>query len=909
MTRRQMAIAFLAGAVALTTLATTTAWAQNLEIGVAAAVNPQATGTPPAQQTRLLNVGINVFTNERIVTTEAGQTQMLFRDQSALTIGPNSDVVLDEFVYDPTEKTGKIVLRATKGLFRLVGGRISKQTPVQLKTPTATIGIRGGIAVVDVAASGATNAIFLFGDAMTVAAGGVTKAATRAGFTIQTTAQGGPPSDPTPATDAQIQGSLDGLEGSSDSAAAAGEEAPQDSDVAQSGLAAVGSSNDPDDVAPALATGSGGASEDTGAVDTGEVEETADKEEGTQNTSGGSGSPETTVTVSGTFKGRAKHATSPTTSGTDDTSSTLNVTSVDGTISGGVFSGSFGGNNFSANVDTSGSEFTASASANPFGTGTLSGTGFLTSDEHFIFYELTDQSDNHKVLVWAGQPFTGSLPSGASFYALQDDFVLDSKFALATSTLSGSLTPADSEGTADTAIVWGTGASGTTAISGTAQRTWGHRTMLISGQGTSQKSVIVVAGGEVQVDSSSRPFLGGGMGAMSRLGTSAIPIHTNGEVSSADDGSGNDFFGSSSPDYFVVEAADVDTSDSILSRGLVEDAAIGITETTYYPNAVALPASDTLSRRSSRDLHGYTGGALQKESSPGTLASTVAFRNLNSDPDDVDIHTSIETNKMQASIDVIDAFGSTFNSLKLDFGDHDVSAFPDDTTTSSGESAFIDDFNFGGGLETGTSTQAVDFTVSSVAQTVSNEEFFIVTADESQLSGNGFLPSGVSFCGCQYLVWGFWGGFFDLSDSSSRMVHLGNWVAGEMATHSAISALTGSATYTGHAIGTVIAGSSSPNVYQAVGEWSYTMNFSSPSSSTGHLDSFDGSDYTLGGATLAASTLSLNTFSGSISGDSNSGSFKGSFMKSSSDDAAEMGGHFQLSGTDYKASGIFTAKK
>ncbi len=285
MTKTRLGCAFLAAVLATATaLAASGAGAQNLEIGVAAAVNPQATGTPPARQTRILNVGINVFASERIVTTAAGQTQMLFRDQSALTIGPNSDVVLDEFVYDPSQKTGKIVLRATKGLFRLVGGRISKKTPVQLKTPTATIGIRGGIAVIDIAASGATDATFLFGDAMTVAAGGVTKAATRAGFVIQTSARGGPPSDPVPATDAQIQGSLAGLEGSSESAAASGEDAPQDSDVAQSGLAAVGSSNDPDDVAPT--TAASGADDDTGAVDTGAVEETADKEEGTQNSIG-----------------------------------------------------------------------------------------------------------------------------------------------------------------------------------------------------------------------------------------------------------------------------------------------------------------------------------------------------------------------------------------------------------------------------------------------------------------------------------------------------------------------------------------------------------------------------------------------------------------------------------------------
>ena len=127
--------------------------------------------------------------------------------------------------------------------------------------------------------------------------------------------------------------------------------------------------------------------------------------------------------------------------------------------------------------------------------------------------------------------------------------MLGSDFALTTSALSGGLSPTDSEATADTAIVWGTGASGSTAISGTAQRAWGHRTMLISGQGTSQKTVIVVAGGEVKLDSSSRPFLDGGMLGMARLSTSANSIHTDGDVSSADDGAGNDFLAPPVPTF------------------------------------------------------------------------------------------------------------------------------------------------------------------------------------------------------------------------------------------------------------------------------------------------------------------------------------------------------------------------
>ncbi len=51
------------------------------EIGVTAALNPNATGTPPQAAPRLLEVGVNVFANERIATTEGGQAQMLFIDE------------------------------------------------------------------------------------------------------------------------------------------------------------------------------------------------------------------------------------------------------------------------------------------------------------------------------------------------------------------------------------------------------------------------------------------------------------------------------------------------------------------------------------------------------------------------------------------------------------------------------------------------------------------------------------------------------------------------------------------------------------------------------------------------------------------------------------------------------------
>ena len=67
------------------------------------------------------------------MTTASGQVQMLFLDESALTIGPNSEIVLDEFIYDPNAETGSLILNATKGVFRVVGGKISKKNAVTLK--------------------------------------------------------------------------------------------------------------------------------------------------------------------------------------------------------------------------------------------------------------------------------------------------------------------------------------------------------------------------------------------------------------------------------------------------------------------------------------------------------------------------------------------------------------------------------------------------------------------------------------------------------------------------------------------------------------------------------------------------------------------------------------------------------
>ncbi len=854
-------------------------YAQNVEIGVTAAVNPEALGKPPAAAARVLHVGINVFSNEAVTTGVKGQTQMLFLDESALTIGPNSSVVLDEFVYDPNAKAGKIALNAVKGVFRFVGGRISKKSPVILKTPTATIGIRGGITLLNVADAGATQAIFLFGDSLTIESEGVTRQITRPGFQVSVS-PGEPPSEPAPATKEDLNQSLSALEeGGRDEEEGDGD-AVSDSDVAESGLDEEGSSNAPSDLAPTEASTL--AAVDTG-VDTTEIEDTAETDTASQTTAASN----TGLTISSTIFGRLKHATTSA-NGTDDSSSTLNLAFSDGSVSNGIFTASTTQGEFVANIAVG--SFSAESTSQPFGTATLTGTGFVANDETFGFYELTDSGDGHKVLGFGGVPVTGVPTSGTSFYALQDDFVMDSKVPFVRGSDSGSLTPPESESTADTAIVWDTSGSST------AHRAFGHRTMVISGTGTSQKSVMSLAVGEVTL-SGGLPRLDGAMLATSRLSTSGALRITDGDIAAAESGTAEFFGGGTDVNYFVIESDTDSGSDAI-------DVAVGGSDTAIFPNAIALPASDNVGTRTSKTMNGYSGGSLQVVNSSGTVTNTVVFQNETGDPNDITVKTSSTTNKITADINVKDANTSLFTFLRADFGDLDT-AFGDSSATS-GHSIFVDNQTMGAEDEEKSGVQPVTINTG----TTSDVTLGMISVTSSGEFDSGFIPSGVSVCSCSELTWGFWSGDYTLG-SNSNEIHMATWVAGEIPALSAISALSGSASYTGHAIGNVV---NSSDVYLAIGSWSYNVNFDSPSSSSGTLTSFDSGSYSMGGLTLSSGTNSMNTFSGSITGTSGTGSGKsgsllGSFMKSSTVDNANMGGHFSISGTNYKASGIFAATK
>jgi len=142
-------------------------------VGVAAAVTPQATSQPPGPPTSTLKIGKEIVYNERIDTSDSGVVQVLLLDGSTFTVGPQSSLVIDNFVYDPKRGKGALVATFSKGALRFVGGKLSKdEHGITVKTPAGMLTVRGGIFQGVVSGPNRALFAFIFGDHLSLKRGG-----------------------------------------------------------------------------------------------------------------------------------------------------------------------------------------------------------------------------------------------------------------------------------------------------------------------------------------------------------------------------------------------------------------------------------------------------------------------------------------------------------------------------------------------------------------------------------------------------------------------------------------------------------------------------------------------------------------------------------------------------------------
>jgi len=90
-------------------------------------------------------VGQPVFEGDRLRTGADGRIGATLNDETRVSLGPDSEIRLDQFQYSPAEGRLGLVLGIVRGMVAYVSGRIAKLSPdsIRLETPNAIVGIRG----------------------------------------------------------------------------------------------------------------------------------------------------------------------------------------------------------------------------------------------------------------------------------------------------------------------------------------------------------------------------------------------------------------------------------------------------------------------------------------------------------------------------------------------------------------------------------------------------------------------------------------------------------------------------------------------------------------------------------------------------------------------------------------------
>ena len=163
------------------TVPTKDVWALNRVSGPTQSSRPVPVGSPVAQvESRgeyyfLTKDGRKLTGDEankvpleegaKVVTGNDGHVRMTLPDNTTFTVGPNTDLVIDKFVYDSDKTPGQIMATMTKGVFRWVTGKTTQHDPSQMKItlPVVAVGIRGTDFEATVAPDGSGSVVLNFG--------------------------------------------------------------------------------------------------------------------------------------------------------------------------------------------------------------------------------------------------------------------------------------------------------------------------------------------------------------------------------------------------------------------------------------------------------------------------------------------------------------------------------------------------------------------------------------------------------------------------------------------------------------------------------------------------------------------------------------------------------------------------
>jgi len=129
----------LKNAIAISILLCSTSISNSQTIGTAVSVDDTVTGN----NARVLKTASSVVANEQIRSNSSGLGHFQFNDGTKMVVGPGTNIVLDNLVYNPGGSTfRKFALKSSAGAARFISGS-SDAGAYEITTPVGTLGIRG----------------------------------------------------------------------------------------------------------------------------------------------------------------------------------------------------------------------------------------------------------------------------------------------------------------------------------------------------------------------------------------------------------------------------------------------------------------------------------------------------------------------------------------------------------------------------------------------------------------------------------------------------------------------------------------------------------------------------------------------------------------------------------------------
>jgi FecR protein len=145
--RHRVAVALLSTSLLGAGLLSGAAQAQSAApapVGMVKTVSGQAFIEANGQRS-LATLGSYVYLGNRLSTAAGGSMGVTFRDETVMSIGPDTQLVIDQYLFSPKQGQVGLVASLVRGTLNYVSGQIAKLRPesVNVNTPTGMIGVRG----------------------------------------------------------------------------------------------------------------------------------------------------------------------------------------------------------------------------------------------------------------------------------------------------------------------------------------------------------------------------------------------------------------------------------------------------------------------------------------------------------------------------------------------------------------------------------------------------------------------------------------------------------------------------------------------------------------------------------------------------------------------------------------------